>query len=221
MWYMHWIINALVGMAVARGGLYICNIWQLGRERRSTSFYLFSISVGLSFGICCSFLEPHTDLAILTIFFGFVLFMGATIDWQYLILPDEGAIFLLISGIVRLWLIGESIMNAVTSIFIVFFLGWCMYRLCHHSIGLGDVKWLAVSIAWIPWELLWLVLYIAFVSGSLYVVIRLIYERIKTPEHRQCIKGKRLPFGPFLCSSIFIVYIWGDAISAWYYNCFW
>lgn len=218
---MHWIVTALTGILTALLGLYIGRIWHLGRERRSRGFYLFSVVLGLSFGLYCGSLVAHTGLAVLTIFFGFVLFMGATIDLKYLILPDEGALLLLISGIVRLWLIDESIVSAVVSALVVLVLGAVICKISHQSIGFGDIKWLAASLCWIPWHLLWLVLYMAFLSGSLYVIGHLLYKRLVKHETMQCIRKQKLPFAPFLCSSIFLVYIWGTTMSAWYVRFFW
>lgn len=224
MWYVHCLVNGFVGLLVALGSAYICEIWILGRERSSKRLYLFSSVVGICFGILCAFEFTQTSISLLTIFFGFVLFMGATIDMKYLILPDEGAILILISGLVRLWLLEESIVGAIIKVVMLLMVGCLLWGLSKQSFGLGDVKWLAASMCWVPIHLLWLVLYISFVSGTLFVVLRYGYKKLGLftgcvtidVQKQASIKNKQLPFAPFLCSAIFLVYLWGELISGWY-----
>ena len=100
MWNFHTVLTSSTGLLLGLLSAYLCTIWQIGRERRSNCLYLFGAVTGVLFGLSCAVLFTRTELAVLTIFFGFILFMGATIDLQYLILPDEGALLLFIFGVV-------------------------------------------------------------------------------------------------------------------------
>lgn len=225
MWNFHTISASGTGLLFGLLSVYLCNIWQIGRERRSYGLYLFGALTGLLFGLSCALLFVHTALSVLTIFFGFILFMGATIDLKYLILPDEGALLLFISGVVRLWLTDASVVQACIIGLGILVLGSLICKVSRHSIGMGDIKWLAAGSLWLPANLIWLVIYLSFVGGTIFIagvaaILRFCNCTCGHASEAFSWKGlcnRRLPFGPFLCSAIFLVYLWGEQISAWYF----
>lgn len=228
MWNFHTISASSTGLLFGLLSVYLCTIWQIGRERRLQCFYLFGALTGLLFGLSCALLCVRTDLAVLTVFFGFILFMGATIDLKYLVLPDEGAFLLFIMGVVRLWLTDESIAWACMIGLGIFVLGSLVCKVSRHSIGMGDIKWLAAASLWLPAGSLWLVIYLSLIGGTVYIVsttaIFHLWRYASRNGHSVSLwKGfgkRRLPFAPFLCSAIFLVYLWGEQISAWYFSYF-
>jgi prepilin signal peptidase PulO-like enzyme (type II secretory pathway) len=77
-------------------------------------------------------------------------------------------------------------------------------------IGGGDVKlifWLGILFGW---PHIWLVLMLAFLSGS---VIGL-YLIFKSKNNLK----KQVPFAPFLTMAAFVIILWGDMIYDWYFN---
>lgn len=228
MWNFHTISASSTGLLFGLLSVYLCNIWQIGRERRSYGLYLFGALTGLLFGLSCALLFVRTEISVLTIFFGFILFMGATIDLKYLILPDEGALLLFISGVVRLWLTDESVVQACVMGLSILVLGSLICKVSRHSIGMGDIKWLAAGSLWLPVSSIWLVIYLSFVGGTVFIaataaILSLCnceYGHGGEPFSWKGLCKRRLPFGPFLCSAIFLVYLWGEQISEWYFSYF-
>ena len=92
-----WLQYSVGGISGALAGLtafYLLKEIVIERERRSIILMLIYILIGMLGGLICSHLTVNIKESLLMIIFGFTLFMGATIDKYYLIMPDEGAVFL-------------------------------------------------------------------------------------------------------------------------------
>lgn len=87
---------------------------------------------------------------------------------------------------------------------ILFLLRW----LSGGGIGAGDVKFMAALGCWFPWEDILLTLLFAFWAGGI-TALWLLGTRKKTVKDT-------LPFGPFLAGSALLVFLFGEAIMAWY-----
>ena len=76
------------------------------------------------------------------------------------------------------------------------------------GMGLGDVKMLAMTGAFLGWEQVWLVLFLASLSGAVVGVSIAATGRgsMKT----------RLPFGTFLAVAALLASMWGEPVIAWY-----
>lgn len=107
MW-LQYSVGGISGALAGLTGFYLLKEIVIERERRSIILMLIYILIGMLGGLICSHLTVNIKESLLMIIFGFTLFMGATIDKYYLIMPDEGAVFLLIVGISRIWLLGIS-----------------------------------------------------------------------------------------------------------------
>jgi leader peptidase (prepilin peptidase)/N-methyltransferase len=76
------------------------------------------------------------------------------------------------------------------------------------GMGLGDVKMLAMIGAFLGWQAVWLVLFVASLAGAITgVTIALM--------GRGSMKSK-LPFGTFLAIAALFASCWGDRLIAWY-----
>lgn len=164
---------------------YTCRRYGITRSYEFLVWWLVWIGYGY---IVFLFIPPGVE-ALFALFFGSILLMGATIDKHLFILPDEGAICLLIGGLLR---IGGGFGGEVYSILSAALLGIFFYflqRISHNGVGDGDIKWAIAIGLWIDPFYSFVMLVVAFSVGSLALPIVMAYQK-------KCIK--RIPFGPFL-----------------------
>ena len=118
--------------------------------------------------------------------FSLIIIAGATIDMHYYILPDEGAMALVLGGIIYSYINDKSMLITLLSVMSVGAITYGLRLMSHNGFGLGDVKWFSAIATWLtPWEIVCF-FYVAFCVGSLYLL--LIGYR-----------NRYIPFGPFLC----------------------
>lgn len=142
-------------------------------------------------------------------FFGTILFLCATIDWHYMILPDEGAMLLLLGAV------GIHLERSTENIFMYVCasvgLGAFLYALRYFSgggVGLGDVKYAAVLGLWVLPDVAATMLGLAFILGAMYAIVLKIWHQ----------SPSLLPFGPFLCVSGGLCYLWGEVLKEGIYT---
>ena len=80
------------------------------------------------------------------------------------------------------------------------------------AMGLGDVKMLAMIGAFLGWRQVWVVLFLASVTGA---VVGLAVMAGRGRSFRT-----RLPFGTFLAVAAFVASLTGEAILDWYFGLF-
>lgn len=118
--------------------------------------------------------------------FSLIIIAGATIDMYYYILPDEGALVLVIGGILYSFINDKSIFTTIISVMSVGTITYGLRLISHKGFGLGDVKWFSAIAMWLtPWEIICF-FYVAFCVGSLYLFLT-------------SYRNRYIPFGPFLC----------------------
>lgn len=118
--------------------------------------------------------------------FSLIIIAGATIDMYYYILPDEGALVLIIGGIWYSFINDRSIFTTIISVMSVGAITYGLRLISHNGLGLGDVKWFSAIAMWLtPWEIICF-FYVAFCVGSLYLLLT-------------SYRNRYIPFGPFLC----------------------
>ncbi|WP_295236620.1 A24 family peptidase [Veillonella sp.] len=198
MW-LQYSIGSIGGLLAGLGSFYLLNELIIERERRSNTFYLLCIGMGLLVGLSGAYVMKSLSTLLLTIIFGSTLFIGATIDKQYLILPDEGAILLLISGLSRMWLIEGAWLMTLLAASLVWLGGYVLRYLTKDGLGLGDIKWCSILALWLSPIALWYVIVLAFVGGTCWLTAY--WLMTKRTVHI-------LPFGPFLCLSAWLMYVW-------------
>ena len=113
----HWLWAGAVAMLAAR--LCLCLVYEPEelRERRDTSWHIWVMT---AFGAWCGYAYSDVLNILLSLLFGILLFWGATIDKRYWILPNSGAVLLVLLGVVRIvWqfhgLEGQELMTTVGS----------------------------------------------------------------------------------------------------------
>jgi leader peptidase (prepilin peptidase) / N-methyltransferase len=119
-------------------------------------------------------------------------------------IPDWLNATLLATGLAATFFTGDKILAALVGAaagYVAFALISLGYRLVRgrEGLGLGDAKLLGAAGAWIGWIGLPFVVLIAAAAGLGYVA----YERLRG---REIDGGHILPFGPFLCAGVMIVW---------------
>jgi leader peptidase (prepilin peptidase)/N-methyltransferase len=142
---------------------------------------------------------------------GWTLLALGVIDWRHEILPDSLTLPLIAAGLgVAYWLdpatLRDHAIGAVAG-FGAFFIIRLAYRRVRgrEGLGMGDAKLLAAGGAWVSWPGLPGIVLWAAVAGLAVALIR------------ACIGGRvtaadRIPFGPYLCGGIWLVWLYGPLI---------
>ena len=142
---------------------------------------------------------------------GWMLMTLAVIDARHMILPNALTLPLLASGLAAgAWLDGarlaEHAIGAAAG-FAGFWLVATAYRVLRgrEGLGLGDAKLLAAAGAWVSWQGLPGVVLVASSSALLFVLGATALGF--GPDH-----SRRMPFGPFLCLGIWLIWLYGPLI---------
>lgn len=118
--------------------------------------------------------------------FSLIIIAGATIDMYYYILPDEGAMALVLGGIIYSYINDKSMLITLLSVMSVGAITYGLRLMSHKGFGLGDVKWFSAIATWLTlWEIVCF-FYVSFCVGSLYLLLT-------------GYRNRYIPFGPFLC----------------------
>lgn len=131
--------------------------------------------------------------------FTWSLFVLATIDWKYGVLPDQITItFIWIGLLVNLgnWFCDsrEAIIGAVVGYVSLWLLAWSYQKITKtEGMGHGDFKLFAMLGAWLGWQPLLFVLMIASLSGSV--------VGISLSGFNKLCRRTSLAFGPHLALS--------------------
>lgn len=139
---------------------------------------------------------------------GWVLLALAASDQRHLILPDQLTLPLIAAGLGVTYLIAPQALadHAIGAAagFAVFALVAWLYRLVRkkEGLGLGDAKLLAAGGAWASWEGLSGIVLIAAIAGMVAMLALRLAGRPLEAEHR-------IPFGPYLCLGIWIIWLYG------------
>lgn len=142
---------------------------------------------------------------------GWCLLTLAAIDARHMKLPDVLTLPLAALGLGVAGLLGRNEMidagiGAVTGFAAFAAIGWLYRKLRKRDgLGLGDAKLLAAAGAWVGWAGLPSVVGIAALLG------------LASAFARACAGGSlsltdRMPFGPYLCAAIWLVWLYGPII---------
>jgi leader peptidase (prepilin peptidase) / N-methyltransferase len=131
----------------------------------------------------------------------------AWIDFRRGIIPDWLNLLIALAGLARAWLLDgwaaalDALLEGLIVGAIVLGLRWLYFRLRgHHGLGLGDVKLLGASAAWvgvagIPMQLL---------VGSITALIAAVALHV---AGRTMTRQTALPFGPFLAVGLLVTLV--------------
>jgi leader peptidase (prepilin peptidase)/N-methyltransferase len=144
---------------------------------------------------------------------GWALLAAAAADVRHRVLPDAIVLPLAVAGLAATWAFDASaaldhVVGAAVGGF-AFLAIREAYRALRRreGLGLGDVKLAAAAGAWVGWAPLPDVVLIAALGGLIIALVRWLGG---APLDRYA----RLPFGPFLCLGIWLVWLHGPFLSA-------
>jgi leader peptidase (prepilin peptidase)/N-methyltransferase len=102
-----------------------------------------------------------------------------------------------------------SVIGAALGAAIPWTIRWVWFRIKGvEAMGLGDVKMLAMIGAFLGWQQVWVVLFLASLTGA---VVGLAILRLRGRS-----LASRLPFGTFLAVAAFLASLFGDSLVRWY-----
>lgn len=144
----------------------------------------------------------------------YVLIIVSFIDLDLRIIPDRVtlpgiAVGLILAPYLGLTTFGGSLLGAAVgggALYLIAIAGTAAFG--KESMGGGDIKLAAMLGAFLGWQAVLLLLFVAFLSGAVAGVI-LLAVRGKDCEHA-------IPFGPFIAFGTLLAVVWGDALLAWY-----
>ena len=167
---------------------------------------LSGIIIFLYFGISIQTLS----LLILT----WMLIAATFIDIDHLILPDNITLPLIWTGlllnIINIFTTPENAIIGAICGYVSLWLIAYVFKLIRKidGMGHGDFKLLAVFGAWLGWQMLPLILFMASLIGC---IVGLFLVFIKKESFT-----KPIPFGPYLIVAGWLAFFWGQNILNWY-----
>jgi leader peptidase (prepilin peptidase)/N-methyltransferase len=143
-----------------------------------------------------------------------VLLVLSFIDLDLRILPDKVtlpgiAVGLMVAPLAGLTTFPESLIGAAVgggALYLIALAGSAIFG--KESMGGGDVKLAAMLGAFLGWQGMVVLLFVAFFVGAVVGVVVLALKR-SDADHT-------IPFGPFIALGAFISIVWGGSLVHWY-----
>lgn len=178
----------------------------------SARYLIVEVITALAFFVTATAFEPGPLLAVRLIFAAMLVALFF-IDLEHQLLPDAitwpGIVIGLVAGV---WLppgLMASAIGAAMGATILLAIRWGWKRATGvDGMGLGDVKMLAMIGAFLGWESVWLVLFVASLTGAI--------VGVSMAAAGSGSMKSRLPFGTFLAVAAFVASAWGQPIIDWY-----
>ncbi|MFC3052768.1 prepilin peptidase [Kordiimonas pumila] len=135
-----------------------------------------------------------------------ILWVLAVSDWHTYRLPNVWNAILVISGLILHYLSDPAsfsyyYIGAIAGFGSLALLSIAYYYVRgRHGLGMGDAKFMAGSGAWVGWPVLPQVFLLASCAALIFAMIQKLRGQSVTMQ-------SRLPFGPFLCLSTWLVWV--------------
>jgi leader peptidase (prepilin peptidase)/N-methyltransferase len=178
----------------------------------SARYLIVELITGAIFAVNACVFAPDLLLAVRLIFAAMLVALFF-IDLEHQLLPDAITLPGIAVGVAASAFAGpglvSSLAGAALGAVILLAIRWIWKRATGvDGMGLGDVKMLAMIGAFLGWEQVWLVLFVASLTGAVVGVSIAAMGRgsMKT----------RLPFGTFLAVAALLASCWGEPVIAWY-----
>lgn len=172
-----------------------------------------SLTAALTFFVAWKFGVSSTTLV--GIILTWCLLAQTFIDIEHMIVPDEITMpFLWLGLIFSYFEIGfvslpDAFLGAVCG-YLTLFIIYEVFKLItkKEGVGFGDFKLYAMMGAWLGWQMLPQILFVAAGLGTIFGLSGIIFGK-KSRE-------TPIPFGPYLAAGAWIAMIWGTEINNWY-----
>ncbi len=178
----------------------------------SARYLVVEVITAVAFAVTATVFEPGPLLVVRLVFVAMLVALFF-IDLEHQLLPDAITFPGIAIGLAAsVWLepgFQASAIGAALGAAILLAIRWVWKRVTGiDGMGLGDVKMLAMIGAMLGWQDVWLVLFVASLTGAVVGVGLAVLGRgsMKT----------RLPFGTFLAIAALLASLWGGPVIAWY-----
>jgi leader peptidase (prepilin peptidase)/N-methyltransferase len=183
------------------------------RASISLRYPIIEIATGVCFVLQGMVYGDDTAMLVSRLVFTALLIALFGTDLETMRLPNVLTLPGIVLGLVSSVLLPPGLMASVTGAVIgaaiPYAIRWIWLRARGvDAMGLGDVKMLAMIGAFLGWRQVWVVLFLASVTGAV-VGLALMAGRGRTSR-------MRLPFGTFLAVAAFVASLTGEAVLAWY-----
>ena len=185
------VIGVLAGLAC---------YWIQGQVDKTNAYHMcIFLFIGGLYGFVIWHIRDDFSQAVLLVVSSALLYMGATIDKHYWILPDWGASLLALCGLLYRYLLNQLDWLCFVVSGLTLGVMYLLYVLSRHNFGLGDVKWMAALSLWMtPWEV-YSFITLSFVCGCLYLAV------CNRTWSTHTIRNRYIPFGPPMACAAFLV----------------
>jgi leader peptidase (prepilin peptidase) / N-methyltransferase len=169
---------------------------------------IFTAIIVASFGL--------TWLTLALLVFTWALIVLTMIDLDRQLLPDDITLPLLWLGLIvnsqgLLTSLENAVLGAVAGYLILWSIYWVFKLLTgREGMGYGDFKLLAALGAWLGWQALPQIILLSSLVGAIVGISLMI---LKGRD-----KNIPIPFGPYLASAGFLALLWGDNITALFFD---
>ncbi len=181
------------------------------RARIPVRYPLMELGLGLLWGYLGWRFGWRPELA-MALTLSFLLWTLTWIDLETTLLPDALTLPGVALGLAFAWWLGDwraSLIGAVAGYGIFWLVARVFLLLTgREGMGYGDFKLLAMLGAFLGWQALPFVIFLASVSGAIIggLWLWLTRESARAP----------IPFGPFLAAAGMVWMLWGRALLGWY-----
>jgi leader peptidase (prepilin peptidase)/N-methyltransferase len=178
----------------------------------SARYLAVEVLTGVVFGVTAAVFAPDL-LLIVRLIFGAMLIALFFIDLEHQLLPDAITLPGIVMGVATSAFAGPGLMSsaagAALGAVILLAIRWVWKRATGvDGMGLGDVKMLAMIGAFLGWQQVWLVLFVASLTGAV--------VGVAIASAGKGSMKTRLPFGTFLAVAALLSSLWGEPVISWY-----
>ena len=148
--------------------------------------------------------------ALILFVIGAILLAITLIDWDTMTIPDSLIIAIIPLAIILAYVAGDwNIWGRIIGALIISLPMYLSLYLLEDSFGGGDIKLFTALGFLLGWEKILLTL---LISSIIAAIIGITMAKNKN----ESIKGKHIPFGPYICFGAMIALLFGDVIISWY-----
>ena len=177
-----------------------------------SSNLLAELLTGTAFALCGLHFKPVLPLALMFLLTS-CLILISLIDYKTQIIPDGLVGVIAVSSVLyNLLYAPQSISDMLLGGAVGFVVMLLIFFISHGGMGGGDVKLSAAVGLWLGVEGTLLFLLLAFIMGGV-ISLLLLASGVKS-------KGDAIPFGPFLCLSVFVTVLYQPFLLNFYWQLF-
>lgn len=150
--------------------------------------------------------------ALFTFALAAILLSIAVIDYDTMTIPDGLVLALIPVAILMAWSSGEwNLWSRIIGALVISLPMYISLYFIEDAFGGGDIKLFAALGFLLGWEKIFLTLFLASITAA---VVGIGMAR----SNKETIKGKHIPFGPYICLGALIAALFGEMVLSWYFG---